>query len=75
MSKTTKLSLVLTLLYSILIFLLLLIPKILVQILKIIESISRILKNTLSFFIEQVKKEALIYNDENYGKERSKESS
>lgn len=71
MAKTSKFSLVLRLIYAILIILLLFIPKIIVHLLRILESVSRILKNTISFFIEQVQKEALIYNTDKRWEDQS----
>lgn len=44
--------------YILVISLLLLVPRIIVLALAIVESVSRVMKNTTSFFIEQVKNEA-----------------
>lgn len=44
--------------YILIISLLLLIPRIIVLALAIVESVSRVMKNTTAFFIEQVKNEA-----------------
>lgn len=44
--------------YILVISLLLLVPRIIVLALAIVESVSRVMKNTTSYFIEQVKNEA-----------------
>lgn len=57
------------LIYTVLIFLLLLVPRTIVIALSIVESVSRILKNTISFFVEQVNEEAFTQNKvKRYGK-------
>lgn len=63
------------LVYAVLIFLLLAVPRTIVIALSIVEAVSRILKNTISFFVEQVNEEAFTkIKAKEYGKVSNEKS-
>lgn len=64
---------ILTIIYLFVINLFLMIPRTLVLALSIVESVSRVLKNTTAFLQEQIREEAINKNFGNHGKTSGKE--